>query len=124
MLGLGWYGLETIEGAACRWCGQYGIAFLRTPLQTDEIDVIIKIRAVRHTQVIVRVNGEERGRVELDATGWRDVSVRAPRASHVTRLDLFPSPTFRPSDDNRDTRDRRLLGVAVAKIAVESCQPC
>jgi GT2 family glycosyltransferase len=124
MLGLGWYGLETIEAAACRWCGQYGIAFLRTPLETDDIDVIIRIRAIRPTEVAVRVNGEERGRVELDAAGWRDVSVRAPRASHVTRLDLFPNPTFRPSDDNRGARDRRLLGVAVAKIAVESCHSC
>jgi hypothetical protein len=119
-LGLGWHGPESLDGLPCRWSSGYGIAFLRAPKPGEPARVRVTCRAVRQTELELRVDGWPRGRFTIESGGWRDLKVMTPRVGEVVRVDLLPSTTFRPSDLHAAARDQRVLGIPVARIYVES----
>lgn len=119
-LGLGWYGSEAIDGFRCRWCCGYGIVFLRRPGPGSEATLRIVCRSPRETKVTVILDGNPQGQWLLSPGGWREYALHVKADREVVRLVLVPEVTFIPADAFPRSRDRRALGVAVSRVALES----
>ena len=119
-LGLGWYGSEAMDGLQCRWCCGYGILFLKRPGPRSEATLRVLCRSPRETLVTAILNGNPQGQWLISPGGWREYALDVKANSEVVRLALVPEPTFVPAEAFPASPDRRVLGVAVSRVALES----
>ena len=119
-LGLGWYGPEAIDGTPCRWCCSYGIVFLRRPGERKGATLKVLCESVLETRVHVFLNGIPQGQWTLSPGAWRECTLDVQANSDIVRLALVPETTFVPAERFPRSPDRRVLGLAVSRIALES----
>ncbi|MBA3884324.1 MAG: glycosyltransferase family 2 protein [Acidobacteria bacterium] len=113
-LGLGWHGLESMDGRACRWSCGYGILFLRAPRQAWSGKITLTCRSPRPVEVGVRVSGQPPAPLSLTGAGWEDHVLDAATTDGLLRLEILPQRTLTPAEEMPGTPDSRVLGVAVA----------
>jgi hypothetical protein len=116
LLGLGWYGRETVDGMTIRWSCGYGIAFLRPPLGKRCATMVIVCRSAIPNTVDVRLNRRSRGHLTIPPGPWTELALPADLDGETLRIELHPEKVFVPADVVAGSADRRVLGLAVARI--------
>lgn len=118
-LGLGWYGSDAMDGILYRWCCGYGIVFLKRPGPGSEATLKVLCRSLRETLVTAVLDGNPEGQWLVPPGGWKEYALDLKLDREVVRLELVPEATFVPAEAFPPTRDRRVLGLAVSRIALE-----
>jgi GT2 family glycosyltransferase len=116
LLGLGWYGRETADGMTYRWSCGYGIVFLRPPLATRRATMVITCQSPISNIVGVRINRRACPPFTVSAGGWTECAVTVELDREVARIDLLPEKVVVPAQALPTSPDRRVLGLAVARI--------
>ncbi len=117
-LGLGWYGLEMSEGVPYRWCCGYGVLFLSAPAPGWRGTLTMTVRSLGPTEVEVRIDRTVAGRWAISPRQWQEYSIPVAAVRDVLRIELLPIATTVPAHAARDSRDHRVLGVAVASVSL------
>ena len=118
------YGLYNWEtdgmGVNYRWSGRDATLFLAADI--DQVNVPLRAAAGfsgHSATVTIVADGQPVDTVVLTDDAWSQVAVPLQVSDNreVHRLEFSVSPTWRPSEINPNSRDKRLLGVMVGEIS-------
>ncbi len=115
-LGLGWYGPETWNETPVRWTNNYGIAFLGKPWPGPG-DLAIRYISPIDVAGKLLVNDAHLCDFSGLAHQWETIQQGVNNDSAVIKVTLLLDKMFNPGRD-LDTRDDRILGVAVSSMAL------
>ena len=118
-LGLGWYGCEEADGVRYRWSCGYGIVFLKHPDAGRNTTLRVLCRSPRQTLITVVVDGKRQGQWLIPPGGWTEHALDIKAERPVVQLVLVAEQTFVPAEVFPPSRDRRVLGLALSRVALE-----
>jgi O-antigen ligase len=116
-----YYGFHDWEtdgaGTRFRWTTGHSTLFLPSTMQLVDLPIAASFAAANRTLVIITIDGEPAGRLELTDEAWHPVRLAAPATAASTwRIDLYVTPAWVPSRIGRNPDDSRTLGVRVGEV--------